>query len=231
MRKPIKFPIAPSPMAVDPDDASEIPLEQEEPDYLLKLVLIGDSGVGKTSVLSRFARNKFNAECKTTIGVEFATKTIEIKNKRAKVQVWDTAGQERYRAVTSSYYKGTNGAFVVYDISSSPSFASVPRWLSELRDKADPHCILILVGNKCDNEDQRSVTEQDGKLLAERENMLFIETSAKNATNIAEAFTQLVAAIVDQADNSQAAFMPGAGRNIKSGVALQGPSSESRGCC
>jgi small GTP-binding protein len=208
--------------------------DQDEPDYLLKLVLIGDSGVGKTSVLSRFIRNKFALDCKTTVGVEFATKTLTIKNKLVKLQVWDTAGQERYRAVTTSYYKGTYGAIIVYDISSSPSFASVPRWLSELRDKADPACILILIGNKCDMEEHRSVAVTDGRLLAEKENMLFIETSAKDATNIVQAFTQLVASVVDHLETSQEngldALAP-----LKGGVSLGTDAIESNSwtktCC
>jgi small GTP-binding protein len=174
-------------MSAEAEDAAAEPadtLNEPNTDYLLKLVLIGDSGVGKTSLLSRFTRNKFPPDCKTTVGVEFATKTIQVQGKIVKLQVWDTAGQERYRAVTTSYYKGTFGALLVYDIFSSPSFASVPRWLSELRDKAAQGCILLLVGNKCDNEEQRSVTVDEGKQFAERETMLFIETSAKDAINI-----------------------------------------------
>jgi small GTP-binding protein len=214
------------------DDIGEFSLDQEEPDYLLKLVLIGDSGVGKTSLLSRFIRDKFAPDCKTTIGVEFATKTLSIKNKLVKLQVWDTAGQERYRAVTASYYKGSYGAMIVYDISSSPSFASVPRWLSELRDKADPNCILILIGNKCDNEDHRSVALVDGRLYAEKEGLLFIETSAKNATNIVQAFTELVTAVVDRLESRQAS-LPADHVPIRGGVALGNTGTESKawGCC
>ena len=125
-------------------------MDSQDPDYLIKIVLIGDSGVGKSNLLSQFARNQFIPDSKTTIGVEFATKSIKIKNKTVKAQIWDTAGQERYRAITSAYYKGANGAMVLYDITSSISFTSVDRWMKELRDNTDPNLVIMLIGNKSD---------------------------------------------------------------------------------
>ncbi|RHZ39762.1 hypothetical protein DYB31_014909 [Aphanomyces astaci] len=113
----------------------------DEYDYLFKVVLIGDSGVGKSNLLSRFTRNEFSLESKSTIGVEFATKSIQAEGKTIKAQIWDTAGQERYRAITSAYYRGAVGALLVYDITKHPTFENVERWLKELRDHADANTV------------------------------------------------------------------------------------------
>ena len=129
----------------------------EEYDYLFKVVLIGDSGVGKSNLLSRFTRNEFNLESKSTIGVEFATKSINVDGKVVKAQIWDTAGQERYRAITSAYYRGAVGALLVYDISKHITFENVERWLKELRDHAEPNIVVMLVGNKSDLRHRRTV--------------------------------------------------------------------------
>nr|CAD1834314.1 unnamed protein product [Ananas comosus var. bracteatus] len=117
-------------------------------DYLFKVVLIGDSGVGKSNLLSRFTRNEFSLESKSTIGVEFATRSIHVDDKVVKAQIWDTAGQERYRAVTSAYYRGAVGALVVYDVTRHITFENVERWLKELRDHTDANIVIMLVGNK-----------------------------------------------------------------------------------
>lgn len=130
------------------------------------VVLIGDSGVGKSNLLSRFTRNEFNLDSKSTIGVEFATRSIQIDNKTIKAQIWDTAGQERYRAITSAYYRGAVGALLVYDISKSLSFENVTRWLKELRDHADSNIVIMLVGNKTDQRHLRAVPTDDGKNFA-----------------------------------------------------------------
>ncbi|KAL1202109.1 Ras-related protein RABA1a [Cardamine amara subsp. amara] len=122
----------------------------EEYDYLFKLVLIGDSGVGKSNLLSRFTKNEFNLESKSTIGVEFATKTLKVEGKVVKAQIWDTAGQERYRAITSAYYRGAVGALLVYDVTRQSTFENAARWLRELRGHTDPNIVVMLIGNKCD---------------------------------------------------------------------------------
>ncbi|KAA8520261.1 hypothetical protein F0562_014517 [Nyssa sinensis] len=119
-------------------------------DYILKVVLIGDSAVGKSQLLSRFTRNEFSLDSKATIGVEFQTRTLVIDQKTVKAQIWDTAGQERYRAVTSAYYRGALGAMLVYDMTKRQSFDHVARWLEELRGHADKNIIIMLVGNKSD---------------------------------------------------------------------------------
>ncbi|XP_044470640.1 ras-related protein Rab11D [Mangifera indica] len=164
-------------------------------DYVFKVVLIGDSSVGKSQILSRFARNEFTLDSKATIGVEFQTRTLVIEHKSVKAQIWDTAGQERYRAVTSAYYRGAVGAMLVYDITRRQSFDNIPRWLEELRGHADKNIVIILIGNKSDLEDQRAVPTEDAKEFAEKEGLFFLETSALQATNVETAFMTVLTEI------------------------------------
>merc|ERR1719158_1486425 len=134
----------------------------EEYDYLFKVVLIGDSGVGKSNLLTRFTRDEFKSDSKSTIGVEFATQTIQVDKKNIKAQIWDTAGQERYRAITSAYYRGAVGALLVYDITREVSFEDVKSiWLQELRTHADEKIVIMLVGNKSDLRHLRHVTTEE----------------------------------------------------------------------
>ena len=130
------------------------------------VVLIGDSGVGKSNLLSRFTRNEFNLESKSTIGVEFATRSIQVDGKTIKAQIWDTAGQERYRAITSAYYRGAVGALLVYDIAKHLTYENVERWLKELRDHADQNIVIMLVGNKSDLRHLRAVPTDEAKTFA-----------------------------------------------------------------
>ncbi|CAA6668152.1 unnamed protein product [Spirodela intermedia] len=146
---------------------------EEEYDYLFKIVLIGDSGVGKSNLLSRFTRNEFSLESKSTIGVEFATRTVQVEGKIIKAQIWDTAAF---------------GALIVYDVTKPSSFENVSRWLKELRDHADSNIVIMLIGNKTDLEQLRAVTLEDAQSFAEKEGLSFIETSALAATNVEKAF-------------------------------------------
>ncbi|XP_051145362.1 ras-related protein RABA4d-like [Andrographis paniculata] len=164
-------------------------------DYVFKIVLIGDSSVGKSQLLSRFARNEFSLDSKATIGVEFQTRTVTIDHKTIKAQIWDTAGQERYRAVTSAYYRGAVGAMLVYDITKRQSFDHVARWLEELRSHADKNIAIMLVGNKSDLGTLRDVPTEDGKEFAQQENLFFMETSALEATNVEPAFLNVLTEI------------------------------------
>lgn len=157
-------------------------------DYVFKVVLIGDSAVGKSQLLARFARNEFSVDSKATIGVEFQTKTLVIDNKTVKSQIWDTAAQERYRAVTSAYYRGAVGAMLVYDMTKRQSFDNMARWLEELRGHADQNLVIMLVGNKCDLGSLRAVPTEDAQEFAQRENLFFMETSALESTNVETAF-------------------------------------------
>ncbi|KAI3375079.1 hypothetical protein L3Q82_021596 [Scortum barcoo] len=159
------------------------------------VVLIGDSGVGKSNLLSRFTRNEFNLESKSTIGVEFATRSIQVDGKTIKAQIWDTAGQERYRAITSAYYRGAVGALLVYDIAKHLTYENVERWLKELRDHADNNIVIMLVGNKSDLRHLRAVPTDEARAFAEKNNLSFIETSALDSTNVEEAFKNILTEI------------------------------------
>ncbi|KAG6864413.1 Ras- protein Rab-11A [Blastosporella zonata] len=173
-------------------------------DYLFKacrygVVLIGDSGVGKSrgaltrcTVLSRFTRNEFNLESKSTIGVEFATRSINVDGKTVKAQIWDTAGQERYRAITSAYYRGAVGALLVYDIAKHTTYVNVVRWLKELRDHADSNIVIMLVGNKSDLKHLRAVPTDEAKVFSTENGLSFIETSALDASNVEGAFQTIL---------------------------------------
>ncbi len=148
-------------------------MAEEDYDMIFKVVLIGDSGVGKTNILSRYMKNEFNFDTKATVGVEFATKKFDIKNRKIKAQIWDTAGQERYKSITSSYYKGAKGAFVVYDITRKASFDTVDKWIVDLRNNIGQDVTIILVGNKCDLVEQRSVTFEEGQAKADLYSIIY----------------------------------------------------------
>ncbi|CAL9196410.1 ras-related protein RABA1f-like [Musa acuminata AAA Group] len=162
----------------------------EEYDYLFKVVLIGDSGVGKTNLLSRFARDEFSFETKSTIGVEFATRTIHVDGKLIKAQIWDAAGQDRYRAITSAYYRGSVGALVVYNLSCHITFENTARWLQELRSHTDPNIVVMVVGNKADLCHIRAVLVEEAQAFASKEKAFFMETSALESINVENAFTK-----------------------------------------
>ncbi|CAI9756455.1 unnamed protein product [Fraxinus pennsylvanica] len=167
----------------------------EDYDYLFKVVLIGDSGVGKSNLLSRFTRNEFSQQSKSTIGVEFATRSIQVEDKVVKAQIWDTAGQERYRAITSAYYRGAVGALLVYDVTRHVTFENVERWLKELRGHTDMNIVIMLVGNKADLRHLRAVPTEDARAFAEREGTFLMETSALEALNVEKAFTEVLTQI------------------------------------
>ncbi|CAN8305730.1 unnamed protein product [Cochlearia groenlandica] len=210
---------------------------EEEYDYLFKVVLIGDSGVGKSNLLSRFTRNEFCLESKSTIGVEFATRTLQVEGRTVKAQIWDTAGQERYRAITSAYYRGALGALLVYDVTKPTTFENVSRWLKELRDHADSNIVIMLIGNKTDLKHLRAVATEDAQSYAEKEGLSFIETSALEALNVEKAFQTVLSEIYriiskksissDQTNVS--------GNNIKEGhtidVAATSESNTKKTCC
>ncbi|OQV22810.1 Ras-related [Hypsibius exemplaris] len=161
-------------------------------DYLFKVVMIGDSGVGKSNLIHRFTKNEFRVETQTTMGVEFAKKSIKIDDKIVKAQIWDTAGQERFRAITSAYYRGALGALLVYDISKQSTYDSLTRWLAEIRDYGERGIVVILIGNKCDLLHLRAISTEDGQILADTHGLKFLETSALDATNVEDAFNELL---------------------------------------
>ena len=157
-------------------------------DYIFKLVLIGDSGVGKTNILSRYISNEFSLASRATVGVEFGSKIVKINDKKIKIQIWDTAGQERYKSITNAYYKGAKGAFVVYDITREATFKNTDTWIGEIKTNGSEDVLIVLIGNKSDLEDQREVSLEEATKKAEQNKILFCETSALQATNIDHAF-------------------------------------------
>lgn len=160
-----------------------------EYDYLFKILLIGDSGVGKSSVLLRFVDNDFTESFISTIGVDFKIRTIRLNDKIIKLQIWDTAGQDRFRTIVSSYYRGAQGIIIVYDVSDRQSFHNVRYWMEEINKYANSLCKKILVGNKIDLK--RCVTYEEGSDLAQSLDIPFIETSAKSGSNVDLVFTTL----------------------------------------
>ncbi|GAV87183.1 Ras domain-containing protein [Cephalotus follicularis] len=170
---------------------------EEECDYLFKAVLIGDAAVGKSNLLSRFAGDDFRLDSKPTIGVEFAYRNVKIGDKLIKAQIWDTAGQERFRAITSSYYRGALGALLVYDITRRATFDSIKRWLREIREFGKSDMVVVLVGNKSDLGRSREVSEEEGRNLAEIEDLFFMETSALQNFHVEEAFLHMVTRIYE----------------------------------
>uniref|UniRef100_A0A3P9KAJ0 small monomeric GTPase n=1 Tax=Oryzias latipes TaxID=8090 RepID=A0A3P9KAJ0_ORYLA len=157
-------------------------------DYLFKLLLIGDSGVGKTCLLFRFSEDSFNTTFISTIGIDFKIRTIELDGKRVKLQIWDTAGQERFRTITTAYYRGAMGIMLVYDICNVKSFDSIKNWIRNIEEHASSDVEKMILGNKCDMTDRRQVSKDRGEKLAIDYRVKFLETSAKSSLNVEEAF-------------------------------------------
>ncbi|KAL0270587.1 UNVERIFIED_CONTAM: hypothetical protein PYX00_007945 [Menopon gallinae] len=167
-------------------------------DLLFKLLLIGDSGVGKTCILFRFSDDAFNTSFISTIGIDFKIKTVELRGKKIKLQIWDTAGQERFHTITTSYYRGAMGIMLVYDITNERSFENIVKWLRNIDEHANEDVEKMILGNKCDMEDKRIVSKEKGEAIGREHGIKFMETSAKTNTNIDSAFNQLAEAILDK---------------------------------
>ena len=157
-------------------------------DFLFKYIIIGDAAVGKSNLLLRYTHGQFKPEYQLTIGVEFGAKNIQISNKTYRIQIWDTAGQENFRSITRAYYKNSACALVVYDISNRESFENISTWIEDCRSQSPQTIFMVLVGNKNDLEDKRVVTFEEGQELAEKNKMMFFETSAKSGKNVDEIF-------------------------------------------
>ena len=169
----------------------------KEYDYIFKVLLVGNSDVGKSSLILRYVDQIWNDVFVPTIGVDFKVKSLEIENKSIKLQIWDTAGQERFRNVISSYFKGAHGILLIFDITSRESFKELENWLGEVERNASPQILKILIGNKCDLVEEREISKDEGEAFAMRNGMQYIETSAKINTNVNEAFEALSKIMVE----------------------------------
>lgn len=156
--------------------------------YLFKYIIIGDTGVGKSCLLLQFTDKRFQPVHDLTIGVEFGARMVTIDEKQVKLQIWDTAGQESFRSITRSYYRGAAGALLVYDITRRDTFKHLSRWLDEARQHSQSNMVIMLIGNKSDLEHRRAVSTEEGKAFAEEHGLIFMETSAKTAQNVEQAF-------------------------------------------
>ncbi|CAL9728478.1 ras-related protein Sec4p [Monosporozyma unispora] len=200
-------------------------------DSIMKILLIGDSGVGKSCLLVRFVEDKFSPSFITTIGIDFKIKTVDINGKKVKLQLWDTAGQERFRTITTAYYRGAMGIILVYDVTDERTFANVKQWFKTVNDHANDDAQLLLVGNKSDM-DTRIVTYEQGEALAQELGLPFIESSAKDDSNVNEIFFTLAKLIQEKIDSNAMSNANGAVKdgnvNINSGSESSGSSSN---CC
>ena len=179
-------------------------MEDDQSEMVFKVVLVGDVSVGKTNIVSRYIRNEFHEDSKSTVGVEFLSKQFQVEGHSIKAQIWDTAGSEKFRSITNQYYKGAKGALVVYDITNQSSFESVDKWMSEVSASADKNITFIIIGNKCDLNDNRKVTTEQGEDKAMINEAAFMETSALSGENIEKAFELMINEIYKKNFNEMA---------------------------
>ena len=199
-----------------------------EYDYIFKLLLIGDSGVGKSCLLLRFADDMYTENYVSTIGVDFKIRTIELDGKTIKLQIWDTAGQERFRTITSSYYRGADGIIVVYDVTDQESFNNVNQWLHEIDRYSSDNVNKMLVGNKCDLSTKRALEYLKAKEFADKLGIPFVETSTKQGTNVEQALMTMAAEIKKKM-GSKAMATASEKSNIK--IQSRPIKTSNSGCC
>jgi len=168
-----------------------------EHDYLLKVVMVGDSGVGKSSLLKRFASREFTGDYISTIGVDFEIKQLEIDGKMVKLQIWDTAGQERFQNITTSYYRGAHCIILVYDITQQETFDHIDKWHRQINDHSNSNVQILLVGNKSDLSDNRQVSYEAAEQMAHNMGVTVFEASAKDGTNVDQAFYHIAKQAID----------------------------------
>lgn len=194
-------------------------MSMEDYDFLFKIVLIGNAGVGKTCLVRRFTQGLFPPGQGATIGVDFMIKTVEINGEKVKLQIWDTAGQERFRSITQSYYRSANALILTYDITCEESFRCLPEWLREIEQYASNKVITVLVGNKIDLADKREVSQQRAEEFSDAQDMYYLETSAKESDNVEKLFLDLACRLISEARqntlvNNVESPLPGEGKSI-----------------
>ena len=218
-------------MSSDRIDIEVASNQTEKEEYKFKVVVVGDSGVGKTNLIKRFINNTFSHDSKATVGVEFLSKSYYINGKLFKVEIWDTAGQERYKSITAAYYKGAKGAMIVYDLTCQSSYDNVDRWYNEIKEIASKDINMILVGNKSDLEENRVISSDLSLTKAKALEVPVLETSALNANNVKEAFYQLLKEMY-QSVTAATEKNEKAKEQINQGVALNLPEvPKKKGCC
>ena len=202
-------------------------------EYKFKVVVVGDSGVGTTNLVNRFATDQFNKDSKATVGVEFKSKTYSINGKIFKIEIWDTAGQERYKSITAAYYKGAKGAMIVYDVTSKVTFDNVDKWYNEIKDKGNKNINIMMIGNKTDLKDSIEVTSEMGKSKATALEIPVMETSALDASYVKEAFYQLLGEMYKSVEGIAKSDSGDAGIDgkVSTGVSLSTGKEEKKSCC
>ena len=203
-------------------------MAEEEYDFIFKVLLLGNSDVGKSSLLLRYVDGTWSDSFVPTIGVDFKIKTMEINSKKVKMQIWDTAGQERFRNVISSYFRGGHGILLIYDVTDRDSFKNLGNWLIEIEKNANEGVLKILIGNKCDLEENRVITTKEGTDFANSNGMKFFETSAKNDINVSEAFQMLATQLIENSsENKKATSKEDKKISVSSAKSLK----TKKGCC
>lgn len=194
-------------------------------DYSLKVVAVGESGVGKTCLLIRFVRDQFDDNTQSTLGVEFMSKIIQTEKNRIQLQLWDTAGQELFRSVTRGYYRGSAGALILFDLSNRDSFENVEKWLQDVRDVAREDVVIVLIGNKSDLANKRQVSKEEAEEFAKKCNMAYFEVSARTGENVQEAISACVELIEKNLNTND--FQP----NVTDSIDFKDDEPAKAGCC
>ena len=206
-------------------------MAEEEYEMMVKVILIGDSAVGKTNIMSKYLKNQFIEDSKATVGVEFGSKLFTINGHNIKAQIWDTAGQEKYKAITGAYYKGSKGAFVVYDITKKDTFESVDKWINDLKSTGDPKMTIIIIGNKLDLEHKREVLKEQGEEKAKSFGCAFLETSAFSGDNIEKGFEMMISEIFKKYGNDSLEDDDFGTVERGEDIKLEKKENKKKGCC
>ena len=204
----------------------------EEYEMMVKIVLIGDSTVGKTNIMSKYLKGQFMESSKATIGVEFHSKIFNHEGHKINAQMWDTAGQEKYKSISASYFKGSKGAFIVYDITKKDTFDSIEKWLNELKLNGDPGIVTFIIGNKNDLEEFRQVSKEEGEEKAKSFQCGFLETSALSGDNIDLAFELMIGQIYDKyskSSNNEEIIISSNGQDLN--LEKVDNKKQKKGCC
>ena len=205
--------------------------DAEEYEMMVKVILIGDSAVGKTNIMSKYLKNQFMEDSKATVGVEFGSKLFNINGHNIKAQIWDTAGQEKYKAITGAYYKGSKGAFVVYDITKKDTFDSVDKWIHDLKSTGDPKMTIMIIGNKLDLEHKREVLKEQGEEKARSFGCAFLETSAFSGDNIEKGFEMMISEIFKKYGNDSLEDDDSGTVERGEDIKLEKKENKKKGCC